>query len=76
MFSSIARPNITTTQIAVSLASSLLTYGIYKIFTFIFDELTSPSRHVPGPPSPSFIHGSFKQLFESVSSPSRIASRS
>jgi hypothetical protein len=69
MFSntSIAGPYTTTTQLAVSLASFLSVYGIYKIFAFVYDELTSPLRHVPGPPSPSFIYGSVKQLAESVS---------
>ena len=68
MFSNLSSlgPYITTTQLAVPLASFLLVYGIYKIFAFVYDELTSPLRHVPGPPSPSFIYGSVKQLAESV----------
>jgi hypothetical protein len=49
MFSKFAGPYATTTQLAVSLASFFLIYGIYKIFTFVYDELTSPLRHVPGP---------------------------
>ena len=65
MFSIFAAP---TTQLTiVFLASFLLVYGISKIFAFVYDELTSPLRHVPGPPNPSFIYGSFKQLSESVS---------
>ena len=60
-------PYATITQLAVSLASLLLVYGIYKILAFVYNELTSPLRYVPGPPSPSFIYGSFKQLSESVS---------
>ena len=67
MFSNFADPYTTTAQLAVSLASIFLVYGIYKAFTFLYDELTSPLRHVPGPPSPSLIYGSFKQLSESVS---------
>ena len=67
MFFDVAAPNVTTTQLVVSLASILLVYGIYKILAFVYDELTSPLRHVPGPPSPSFIYGSIKQLSESVS---------
>jgi hypothetical protein len=76
MFSNFAAPYATTTQLAVSLASFLLVYGIYKIFAFVYDELTSPLRHVPGPPSPSFIYGSFKQLSESVSRNLIVLSRS
>jgi hypothetical protein len=71
MFSNIP-PYNTTTQLVVSLTSILLVYGIYKIFAFVYDELTSPLRHVPGPPNPSLIYGNFKQLTESVS-PSRKA---
>ena len=64
----------TTTQLVVSLASLLLVYGIYKILAFVYDELTSPLRHVPGPPNPSFIYGNFKQLSESVSRKDHIVS--
>jgi hypothetical protein len=69
MFSNFAASyaSVTITQLVVSLASFPLIYGIYKIFAFVYDELTSPLRHVPGPPSPSFIYGSFKELSESVS---------
>ena len=67
MFSNLVVPYDTTTRLVASLASLILVYGIYKIFAFVYDELTSPLRHVPGPPNPSFIYGSFKQLSESVS---------
>jgi hypothetical protein len=73
MFSNLAAYG-TITQLVVSLASLLLVYGIYKIFTFVYDELTSPLRHVPGPPNPSFIYGSSKQLSESVSRKAHIVS--
>ena len=74
MFLNIATPYVTTTQFLVSLAGILLVYGIYKIFAFVYDELTSPLRHVPGPPNPSFLYGSFKQLSESVSRKARFVS--
>ena len=67
MFFNIDNPYDTPTQLVVLLASILLVYGIYKIFAFVYDELTSPLRHVPGPPNPSFLYGSFKQLSETVS---------
>jgi hypothetical protein len=75
MFSNFAVPHATTTQLVVSLASLLLVYGIYKIFAFVYDELTSPLRHLPGPPNPSLIYGSFKQLSESVSQKAHIFSQ-
>ena len=56
-----------TTQLIVSLVGIVLVYGIYKISTLIYDELTSPLHYVPGPPNPSLIHGNMKQLSEPVS---------
>ena len=67
MLSNFTASYSTPTQLVVSLASFLLVYGIYKIFVFVYNELTSPLRYVPGPPSPGFIYGNFKQLSESVS---------
>ena len=69
MFYNFAAPYATGTlaQVAVSLASLFLVSGIYKILAFVYNELTSPLRYVPGPPNPSLIYGSFKQLSESVS---------
>ena len=64
---SFAAPYASTTQFILSLASFILVYGIYKVFAFVYDELTSPLRHIPGPPNPSFLYGSVKQLSESVS---------
>ena len=69
MFSNLAAYN--TIQLVVSLSSFLLIYGIYKIFLFVYDELTSPLRDVPGPPNPSLIYGSFRQLSEPVSRKAR-----
>ena len=59
--------NVPTPQfVLVSSAGILLVYGICKISTFIYHEMTSPVRDVPGPPSSSFIYGNFKQISESV----------
>ena len=64
MLSNLATPYATV----VSLASFFLVFGICRIiFAFVYDKLTSPLRHVPGPPSPSFIYGNMKQHSESVS---------
>ena len=67
MFPSAVPYYATITQFIVALASFTLVYGIYKILDFVYDELTSPLRHVPGPPNPSLLYGSFKQLSDSVS---------
>lgn len=60
--------NVTVTPQLVLLSSGgiLLVYGIYKISTFIYHEMTSTVRDVPGPPSPNFLWGNFKQISESV----------
>ena len=68
MFQNIAGSYVTTPQLITSLAGILLAYAIYKISTFIHYEVTSPLRHVPGPPSSGFIYGNFKQLADSVES--------
>jgi hypothetical protein len=75
MFSpNLAGSYATTTQLVLSLAGIILVYGIYRIFIFIHDEVTSPIRQVPGPPSPSFIYGNSNQLSESVSPKAHIVS--
>ena len=76
MFSDFAAPYATTSQLVVTLGSIPLVYGIFKILALLYDKLTSPLRHVPGPPSASFIYGSFKQLSESVSRKTTYWSRS
>ena len=44
MFQNIAGSYATTPQLITSLAGILLVYAIYKIFTFIYDEVTSACR--------------------------------
>lgn len=62
---------LATAQFVASLLGIILIYGIYKISAFIYDEVTSPIRDVPGPPNPSFLYGNFKELTTSVSQKSR-----
>ncbi|CAA7260921.1 unnamed protein product [Cyclocybe aegerita] len=40
------------------------TYGAFKLLNFVYDELTSPLRDLPGPPSKSFLYGNFKEIRE------------
>lgn len=58
---------VATAPFVASLAGILLVFGVYKISTFIYDEVTSPVRDIPGPPSPSLLYGNLKELSESVS---------
>lgn len=61
--------DVTAAPFVTSLAGILLVFGVYnlKISTFIYDEVTSPVRDVPGPPSPSFLYINLKELSEAVS---------
>jgi len=51
-----------------SLGATLVAYGVYRVAKFIYDELTSPLRDLPGPKSSSFIYGNFKEIFEAENS--------
>jgi len=50
-----------------SLAATLLLYGSYKLTSFIYGELTSQVRNLPGPKSSSLFFGNFKELAKEVS---------
>ncbi|KAF8162780.1 cytochrome P450 [Crassisporium funariophilum] len=52
-------------QSAALLAGTLLLYGIYKVFGFIYKEVNSSLRDLPGPTSKSFLYGHFKELWDS-----------
>jgi len=57
-------------QIVRSLLRSLLgtlgLYSVYKLLRFFYNNLTSPLRVLPGPPSDSIIYGNIKQIWEAV----------
>ncbi|KAJ3491216.1 hypothetical protein NLJ89_g11361 [Agrocybe chaxingu] len=42
-------------------------YGAFKLLKSAYDELTSPLRDLPGPPSKSFLYGNFKEIREGAS---------
>lgn len=48
--------------IALLLTSILTTLTLLKITRLLTDYLTSPLRSLPGPPSPSFLYGTYAQL--------------
>jgi len=47
-----------------SIGATLGLYGLYKLFTFVYHEVTSPLRDLPGPPSKSWIYGNFKEIWD------------
>jgi len=55
-------------RIVVSLLSTLGLYSAYKLLRFFYNNLTSPIRVLPGPPSASIIYGNLKQIWEAVQS--------
>ena len=67
MLSHLVGTDFTTAQLVVSLAGIVVIYVIYRISTFIHDEVTSRIRDVPGPPNSSFLYGNFKELTVTVS---------
>lgn len=49
-------------RLAGSLAASIVAYGVYRVARFVYSELTSPLRDLPGPQNPSLLYGNFKQI--------------
>lgn len=54
-------------RLAGSLAATLAAYGLYQVVKFIYGELSSPLRDLPGPKSPSLLYGNFREIYEAVS---------
>ena len=55
-----------TLQLIASLAATLGAYGVYKALKFVYGNVTSPLRHLPGPPSKGFIWGNLKEIVDAV----------
>ena len=55
-------------RIVLSLLSTLGLYSVYKLLRFFYNNLTSPLRVLPGPPSGSILYGNLKQIWEAVRS--------
>ncbi|GLB35548.1 putative cytochrome p450 [Lyophyllum shimeji] len=51
-----------------SLAATLTAYGLYRGLKVIYEQITSPLRHLPGPKSKSWIYGNFKEIWEAENS--------
>lgn len=56
----------TILQLLVSLSATLGAYGVYRLVAFYYDQWTSPLQLLPGPPSPSFIYGNMKEIWNAV----------
>ncbi|TFK60962.1 cytochrome P450 [Pluteus cervinus] len=52
-------------QLLGSLVGTLILYGLVKVVQLSYNEWTSPIRDLPGPKSPSWIWGNFKEIWVS-----------
>ncbi|KAK2460650.1 hypothetical protein APHAL10511_007120 [Amanita phalloides] len=53
---------------SVPLFVSLAAYPLFKLAEYIYREYNSPLRRLPGPDSPSWIYGNFKEIWENDNS--------
>ena len=56
-------------NLLISTGGTLLVFTLYKIFEFFYAQFTSPLRDLPGPRSPSFLYGNFKEIWHAVRAP-------
>jgi len=54
-------------QLLASVSGTLVFYGLYRLSNFIYEEINSPLRDLPGPKSESLFYGNFKQIWDAVS---------
>ncbi|KAJ6549830.1 cytochrome P450, partial [Mycena capillaripes] len=45
-----------------ALSGALLAYPLYRLLRSVYNELTSPLRHLPGPKSNHWLHGNYREL--------------
>lgn len=46
----------------VTLGATLIGYGLYNVSRVIYQELTSSTRDLPGPKTPSLLYGHLKEI--------------
>ena len=64
----LSSPPMSYQRIVISLLLTPGFYSVYKLVRFFYNNLTSPLRVLPGPPSASIIYGNLKQIWEAVRS--------
>ena len=62
-------------QALFTAGGSLAVYGFISFVRLLYREYTSTLRNLPGPPSPSWLFGNFKQIQETVSNTVCVGSR-
>ena len=53
-------------NLLLSTGGTLLAYGVYRLLCVLYAQYTSPLRDIPGPESPSFLYGNFRQIWNVV----------
>ena len=46
--------------------ASLVAFGLWKLFWFVYHQFTSPIRHLRGPKATSWIYGNLQDIFNAV----------
>ena len=54
-------------KLLLSVAATILAFGLWKIVGLLYSLYTSPLRSVPGPKSAHFFYGNFKDITNAVS---------
>ncbi|KAG6809785.1 hypothetical protein H0H92_014734, partial [Tricholoma furcatifolium] len=60
--------DVDSTLLLKALGAAVAAFGLYKGLKFIYAELTSPLRYLPGPENPSWIYGNFKEIWKEEAS--------
>ncbi|KAJ7123213.1 cytochrome P450 [Mycena filopes] len=55
-------------KLLASLAGSAVAFGLYQVLKLVYREYTSPLRHLPGPKSPHFFFGNFREIWKAENS--------
>jgi len=49
-------------KLLLSVAATILAFGLWKIVGLLYSLYTSPLRSIPGPKSAHFFYGNFKDI--------------
>jgi len=67
-YKTLSSPPMVYQRIVISLLRTLGLYSVYKLLRLLYNNLTSPLRVLPGPPSAGILYGNQKQIWETVRS--------
>ena len=47
-------------------AKSVVLFGLWRLFQFVYQQFTSPIRHLRGPKGTSWIYGNLRDIWNAV----------